>query len=631
MGMPLRDVHMIAQINAPTIAAPIHENSTAAIFLSVLDPAHADRLRCKFGVQHLAADDLSAGLQTNIEEIKSAVSMIPASAISTELEWMKLARGLAHEAMIYKGQTEQLWEILDAASRAAADYDQGENRQRWLRCVDEVFDRDQPITMATVFDMARKHGWQAWSPPAFTSTGNAPAQSGFGPTGSLAVMAPEDAKGVSVDDFHAHMPTHQYIFMPTREPWPASSVNSRIKPIPLLGKDGKPELDKDGEEIWMPASAWLDGNKPVEQMTWAPGLPEVIRNRLIAEGGWIDRPNVACLNLYRPPTIELGNAAEAGPWIDHLQRVYPNDAKHITMFLSHRVQYPEQKINHALMLGGSQGIGKDTILEPAKHAVGPWNVAEVSPQSLVGRFNGYVKSVILRVSEARDLGEANRYAFYEHMKVYAAAPPDVLRCDEKNLREHAVMNVCGVIITTNHKMDGIYLPADDRRHYVAWSDLTKEDFVEDYWRNLWGWYASGGLGHVAAYLAEYDLSGFDPKAPPPKTAAFFDIVDANRAPEEAELSDIFDRMKNPDAVTLDCITKKATGDILEWLKDRKNRRATPHRLEKCGYVPFRADTQAGLWIINGTRQVVYTRSGLSLSDQLKAARGLVKQRSTPKQ
>jgi hypothetical protein len=209
------------------------------------------------------------------------------------------------------------------------------------------------------------------------------------------------------------------------------------------------------------------------------------------------------------------------------------------------------------------------------------------------------------------------------MKTLTAAPPDVLRCDEKNLREHAVMNVCGVIITTNHKQDGIYLPADDRRHYVAWSDLTKEDFVADYWRNLWAWYAGGGLGHVAAYLAEFDLSGFDPKAPPRKTAAFYDIVDANRAPEEAELSDIFDRLQNPDAVTLDRIANEATGDIKEWLRDRKNRRAIPHRLEKCGYVAVRTATQAGLWIIKGARQVVYARSCLPLSDQLKAAQDLV--------
>jgi hypothetical protein len=193
------------------------------------------------------------------------------------------------------------------------------------------------------------------------------------------------------------------------------------------------------------------------------------------------------------------------------------------------------------------------------------------------------------------------------------------------------MNVCGVIITTNHKMDGIYLPADDRRHYVAWSEITKESFASDYWRNLWAWYADGGLGHVAAYLAEFDLTGFDPKAPPAKTAAFYDIVDANRAPEEAELSDIFDRLNNPDAVTLDCIAKAATGEIGGWLRDRKNRRAIPHRLEKCGYVAVRAATLAGLWIIKGARQVVYVRACLSPSDQLRAVQDLVQRVAAPKQ
>jgi hypothetical protein len=80
----------------------------------------------------------------------------------------------------------------------------------------------------------------------------------------------------------------------------------------------------------------------------------------------------------------------------------------------------------------------------------------------------------------------------------------------------------GIIITTNYKTDGIYLPADDRRHFVAWSDLSKEDFEPEYWRSLWGWYDNGGDRHVAAYLAALDISAFDPKAPPPKTPAFWD-------------------------------------------------------------------------------------------------------------
>src|SRR5262249_4121642 len=137
------------------------------------------------------------------------------------------------------------------------------------------------------------------------------------------------------------------------------------------------------------------------------------------------------------------------------------------------------------------------------------NFAEVSPQQMLGRFNGYLKSVILRVSEARDLGEVNRYQFYDHLKAYTAAPPDVLRVDEKNLREYSVFNCCGVIITSNHKPDGISLPDDDRRHYVAWSDLDKTDFDEDYWNRIWTYYLDqGGFRHVAGYLAQLDISGF---------------------------------------------------------------------------------------------------------------------------
>ena len=426
--------------------------------------------------------------------------------------------------------------------------------------------------------------------------------------------------GVSLDDFHAYMPMHNYIFAPSREPWPASSVDARLGTIPIFGVDGKPLLDGNGNQIRIWASMWLDRERPVEQMTWAPGLPMVIRDRLISEGGWIERQQVSCFNLYRPPTIELGNAVEAERWLDLMHKVFGDDADHIEKWLAHRVQRPQEKINHALVFGGSQGIGKDTLLEPVKHAVGPWNFSEVSPQHMLEPFNGFLKSVILRVNEARDLGEINRFSLYDHMKAYTAAPPDVLRVNEKNLRQYSILNCCGVIITTNHKADGIYLPPDDRRHFVAWSHLTKDDFIVDYWNALWGWYECGGYRHVAAYLAELDISSFDPKAPPPKTPAFWDIVDANRAPEEGELADVLDSMGSPDAVTLIAITNHATGNFQEWIKDRKNRRAIPHRLEKCGYVPVRNDTaKDGLWVINGNRQVIYTKSVLSIADRFKAA------------
>jgi hypothetical protein len=231
--------------------------------------------------------------------------------------------------------------------------------------------------------------------------------------------------------------------------------------------------------------------------------------------------------------------------------------------------------------------------------------------------------VILRVSEARDLGDFDRYAFHDHMKSFIAAPPDVLRIDEKHIHEYCIFNLCGVVITSNHKTDGVFLPATDRRHFVAWSTLTKDDFPSEYWRELYRWYGHGGHEAVAAYLTSLDISSFDPKAPPPKTQAFWEIVNANRAPEDDELLDVLDELGSPDIVTLDQVASQAT--VLqpafgEWLRDRRNRRSVPHRFESCGYVVVSNpnDTE-GRWKIRGRRYTIYGKSTLTERDRIAAA------------
>src|SRR5262245_23156393 len=49
--------------------------------------------------------------------------------------------------------------------------------------------------------------------------------------------------GVDLDDFSAFMPMHSYIYHPTRELWPAVSVNARIDPIPVVDEEGQPVVD----------------------------------------------------------------------------------------------------------------------------------------------------------------------------------------------------------------------------------------------------------------------------------------------------------------------------------------------------------------------------------------------------
>lgn len=426
----------------------------------------------------------------------------------------------------------------------------------------------------------------------------------------------EDPRAAVLEDFYAYMPQHSYLYVPTRELWPAASVNGRIHPWPK--NSGKKAKD-------IRPSDWLDQHRPIEQMVWDPNAPMLIRNKVMQVSGYACHDGATLFNLYRPPECASGDPHKAGLWLEHLRLIYPDDAGHIVQYLACKVQRPGVKINHALVFGGNPGIGKDSALVPIREAVGAWNCQDVAPHHMLGRFNPYMKAVLLIVSEARDLGDMDRFALYEHMKTILAAPPDVIRVDEKHLREHYVMNVCGVVITTNHKLDGLYLPADDRRHYVAWSEKSKDDFTLGYWNQLYRWYAEGGTANVVAYLRSLDLSDFDPKAPPPKTAAFWAMVQANEAPESGELRDVLDHLRQPPVLTVGQLVDAATSlqqlGLAEELKDRKSRRAMPHKLERVGYVPVRnPDADDGLFKVGGKRQAVYALKSLNLAEQIKAAR-----------
>lgn len=528
--------------------------------------------------------------------------------------------GWAKLALCIKGALgSEGWPDFEAWCQKSPSYTGRDTRRVWESL--------SPTTAGAgkILAIARARGW---NPAPKPSVSRAPSEAPYMEEVPLEAYADEAAaltqantapparaleqEPVSLEDFHAYMPQHAYLYVPTRELWPAASVNSRIPPIDVGAK--KP----------LSASAWLDQNRPIEQMTWAPGLPMVIEDRLVSGGGWIERRGCRTFNLYQPPSSPSGDPAEAGPWIAHVQRVFPGEAEHIIRWFAQRVQHPEEKLNHALVLGGGEGIGKDTILEPVKYAVGPWNVAEVSPPQLLGRFNGFVKSVILRMSEARDLGEVDRYSLHEHLKTLIAAPPDVIRCDEKNLREYSVLNVTGVIVTTNH-VDGLYIPPDSRRYFVAWSELTKGDYPANYWQDIYAWYhKEGGIGHVVAYLRTLDLCGFDPKAPPAKTAAFWRVVDAGRAPEDAELADALDSLGNPPAITVGQLCIYASESFRLWLQDRRNSRQIPHRMEAAGYTAVRNDNDKndGQWKVDGKRQTIYARRELIIRDRIAAARAL---------
>ena len=125
---------------------------------------------------------------------------------------------------------------------------------------------------------------------------------------------------------------------------------------------------------------------------------------------------------------------------------------------------------------------------------------------------------------------------------------------------------------------------------------------------------------------QLDLASFDPKAPPPKTAAFWDIVNTGGARGRRD-GRLIELLGNPQALVLADVIGQPTLDemfgLAEELNDRKARRALPHKFERVNYLAVRnPDAEDGLFKIRGRRQVVYAQRALSLPEQVKAARRL---------
>jgi hypothetical protein len=84
---------------------------------------------------------------------------------------------------------------------------------------------------------------------------------------------------------------------------------------------------------------------------------------------------------------------------------------------------------------------------------------------------------------------------------------------------------------------------------------------------------------------------------------------------------VIDKLGNPDALIIKQLIAAATGAFAEWLMERKNRRATRHRLERCGYVSVHGPWD-GQWKIGGERQTIYAKQTLSPRAREEAAKKL---------
>jgi len=408
---------------------------------------------------------------------------------------------------------------------------------------------------------------------------------------------------VPIDNFVYFGPGNNYIYRPTTSYWISGAVDAAVSPVNETGKIIK-------------ASEWLKRNQLATSMTCEPAIADdYLKGFDCREGEMVENAGAATFNSYRRATIELGDARLAQPFVNHVKIMLPcsGDAEQFLNYMAHRVQAPQVKPRFALLIAGGQGIGKDTIIEFCGPAIGVWNCASIDPSAFDSSFNEFVTATLIRINEAANLHEMSKWAFNERTKVLIAGSPDMCQVNPKYGQKYSVRMHCGVIITTNHLADGIYIPPDDRRYDVMQSATFNEMGLADeqtrraHFTDLWEWFLHGGASHIAAYLHEKDIGEFSAANGQRKTEAHATII-ADGMGSDQWLDDIIDELGEPIAVRSDWITIKA---IANGEKDSNIRRRMSNAMGRLGYVMLRSINKDGRWKIGGKKVIVYVKPGLS--------------------
>jgi hypothetical protein len=235
-----------------------------------------------------------------------------------------------------------------------------------------------------------------------------------------------------------------------------------------------------------------------------------------------------------------GIPGDVSPWLAHVERMIPDDDErgHFLSALAFKVQNPNRKINHAILIGGHPGSGKDTMLAPFFWSIGgktKQNCSLVKNEDLSSQWGYALECEVMEIAELRQAEAKDRRALENSLKPIIAAPPELLQVNRKGLHPYMALNRVFVVAFSNERA-AISIPSDDRRWFCLWSDakrLPEADALA-----LWRWYENGGYQHVANYLQTLDVSAFNPSAPPPMTEAKAIMIDQGRSTAEAYLIEL---------------------------------------------------------------------------------------------
>ena len=322
------------------------------------------------------------------------------------------------------------------------------------------------------------------------------------------------------------------------------------------------------------ASVWFDqhrqavGGKILAGIAYASGESElVIKDGLVYGNKWIDA---------RPPV----KAGDITPWMAHCRHLIPDEKElnHLLDMFVFKLQFPTAKINHAALVAGRVGVGKDTMMAPLLRAIcGPhsFNYGLIDLRKFEWQWGYAYESEVVVINELRPDQYKDQRAIENTLKPIIAAPPDTITINRKGLHPYQANNKLLVLAYSNFR-DAIALPSEDRRWFCVWCEGGPMKGAAE----LWKWYEAGGFEAVAAWLMARDVSKFNPGARPPLTEAKAVMIESSRSGGEEYLIELMNARLSEFATGVIAAPFHKVIDRLQALAPA-GQRLTHHALQHC--------------------------------------------------
>lgn len=387
-----------------------------------------------------------------LDRVRAALTHIPADDRET---WIRLGMALSNDL---DDIGKEIW--LEWSARSEK-FDQDNAEYQWESFKHET---DNPVTLRTLFHLAKEHGWQE---DFITALNQRFAIITLG--GSTFIM--EEFQNAGSIDVR---------FLKKQD----MELRFANQPCPTNPK----------QTI---ATAWLrsPGRREYDGIDFDPS------NTLPAN--WY--------NLWRgfPVTPSGGSCKLFLAFVrDVICSGHADLYDYVIKWLAHMVQHPANLPESALVMRGKQGTGKNTFAGIIGRLLQQYYLEITSMESITGRFNGHLKNVLLL--HANEATWGGNKASAGKLKSLVT---DIHQNIEHKGRDPITIRSFIHLLVSSNEIWAVPADADDRRFvFLDVSDGHKED--APYFAAIHAEINSGGLGALMAHLQGIDIMGWHPRQRP---------------------------------------------------------------------------------------------------------------------